>query len=131
MDRKGEIIVTILWKIYFCVMLGLLLLIGDIVILKLIQINPLSKVYDILIVSILIFGLLALYGYVFNKKYFSKEIWKFIFLLLLIESTGDLIDVLLDKNYASILEMSIFIPYFYALYKYAFQSEKAEVPVDR
>jgi len=133
---KGKNIVTILWKIYFWLIIGLhLLIIGVFTFAEEINyfetdISFLSATYDILIILISIFSLLGLYGYIFKKKYLSKEIWKFIFLLLLIDSVGEFIYLLLEKDYISMSIMAIFIPYFYALYKYAFQGKSSEVSVN-
>lgn len=90
----------------------------------------LSTTYDVLIMLIYIFSLLGLYAYVFKKKFLSKEIWKFIFFLMLIDSVGDILYSLLEKDYPSISVMIIFIPYFYALYKYAFVNENLEVSIN-
>jgi len=90
----------------------------------------LSTTYDVLMILISIFSLLGLYAYVFKKKFLSKEIWKFIFFLILIDSIGDILYSLLEKDYFSMGIMIIFIPYFYALYKYSFLNENLEVSVN-
>lgn len=128
MYTKGETIITIFWKIYFWLILGLhLLIIGvfifvdDIDFFKT-EINFFSATYDVLMILISIFSLLGLYGYIFKKRFLSKEIWKFAFLLILIDSLGEFLYSLAEKDYISMGIMIIFIPYFYALYKYAFKN---------
>lgn len=91
------------------------------------KINFFSTTYDILMALISVFSLLGLYGYIFKKKILSQEIWKFIFYLILIDSTGNILYALLERDYSSVGVMIIFIPYFYALYKYAFANENLKV----
>jgi len=130
---KGEIIITILWKIYFWLTIGLyLLLIGAFIVIDdtnlfETKMNFFSTTYDILMILISVFSLLGLYGYIFKKKILSQEIWKFIFSLILIDSIGNILYSLLEKDYFFIIVMIIFIPYFYALYKYSFVNENLKV----
>lgn len=129
--RKGNIIITILWKIYFWLIIGLnLLVIGVVIFVNDIdffetKINFFSVTYDVLMILISTFSLLGLYGYIFKKRFLSKEIWKFIFLLMLIDLVGEILYSLLEKDY--ILLSVIVIPYFYALYKYAFTNTEVLV----
>ena len=125
-----------MWKIYFWLLIGLHLLgTGVIIFIDDVDyfetnISFLSTTYDVLIGLIYIFSLLGLYGYVFKKKFLSEEIWKFTFFLMLIDSLGSSLYLLLEKNYISVAIITIFIPYFYALYKYSFVNENSEVSVD-
>ena len=122
-----------MWKIYFWLLIVLnLLIMWFFIFVKDVNcfeadISFLSASYDVLIILISIFSLLGLYGYIFKKKILSKEIWKFIFFLILIDSVGETLYSLLEKDYISMSIMIIFIPYFYALYKYAFINEDTKV----
>jgi len=121
-----------MWKIYFWLFIGLHFLgIGAFIFIDDIDffetdISYLSATYDVVIGLIYIFSLLGLYGYVFKKKNLSKEICKFIFFLMLIDSVGEFFYLLLEKDYISMGFITIFIPYFYALYKYAFVNKNPE-----
>jgi len=125
-----------MWKIYFWLILGLhILVIGVFIFVDDIDffetdISFLSATYDVLIILISIFSLLGLYGYVFNKKFLSKEIWKFTFLLILIDSVGEFLYSLLEKDYFTMGGIAIFIPYFYALYRYTYKNRDLRVSLD-
>lgn len=122
-----------MWKIYFWLIIGLhLLLIGVFIFVDDIDvfetdISFLSVTYDVLIILISIFSLLGFYGYIFKKEFLSKEVWKFTFLLVLIESIGNFLYSLIEKDYITIGAMAIFVPFFYALYKYAFKNTEVIV----
>jgi len=118
-----------MWKIYFWLIIGLhLLIIGVFIFVDNInlfetEMNFFSATYDFLILLISIFSMLGFYGYIFKKEFLSKEVWKFTFLLVLIDSIGDFLYSLIEKDYITIGAMAIFIPLFYALYKYAFKNK--------
>lgn len=122
-----------MWKIYFWLIIGLhLLIIGVFIFVDDIDvfetdISFLSATYDVLIILISIFSLLGFYSYIFKKEFLSKEIWKFTFLLILINSIGEFLYSVLEKDYITMGSFVIFIPYFYALYKYAFKNTKVLV----
>ncbi len=125
-----------MWKIYFWLIIGLhLLVIGVFIFVNNInlvetEINFFSATYDFLILLISIFSMLGFYGYIFKKEFLSKEVWKFTFLLLLIDSIGNFLYSSIEKDYIIMSAMVIFIPFFYALYKYAFINENTEVLVN-
>jgi hypothetical protein len=115
----------ILWKIYFWLLAGLfllgLLVYEEEMILFEIETNLLESAYDSAMLLVLALNMLGLYGFVFQKRLFSKDFWKFVFLLTLIHTAGELSYVLLDKGFPMpVVSVILISPFVYALYRYAF-----------
>ncbi|WP_345977983.1 hypothetical protein [Sulfurimonas sp. HSL3-7] len=124
-----------LWKIYFWLIAGLYMLViifvpflifNDATLFET-KINIFSNGYDALVFLISLFGLVGFYGYVFRKKFLSQDIWKFIFLLILIETLGETVNILLERNYFTLVATIVFLPMMYGLYSYAFKAETSKV----
>lgn len=84
--------------------------------------NLFSNIYDIAFLAIYIISIIGLRGFIYKKRYFTKELWKFIFFMLLIEYIGNEIYTFNDYDkLGHILEAIGTIPILYALYEYVFK----------
>ncbi len=124
--------ISILWKIYYwsvliCVIgMVAMAIFGDEVFFVG---NIFSKIYDFTFVIIFMISIMGLRGYIYQKRYFSKDIWIFIFSLILIDFIGNLIYgfksiLLFPLSYVLLYSTIIFLlvlPFYYALYKYTFK----------
>ena len=122
---------SFLWKLYFWIitilyiyLLGLVCLEGS----ELLSENLFSDVYNLFIIIIGITSLLGIRGYIYEKRYFSKDIWVFIFSISLIDFIGTLIfefNTIFVQNIiyvgVYICIIILFLPCFFALYKYTFK----------
>ncbi len=81
-----------------------------------------STLYELVFVFIFFVSLVGLRGFIYNKKYFTKELWTFIFMVILVNYIGTKIYGFNDhERIWQILEAFITIPILYALYKYTFK----------
>ena len=117
-----------LWKTYFwfSMILTLLILIGlifvDIDIF--VEDNIFSYIYDFIFLIISIFSFIGLYGFIYENKYFNKELWIFVFLILAIEGISEIITYFNNYQFLFILVAYItLIPFYYALYQYSFKMD--------
>ena len=89
--------------------------------------NLFSDVYNLFIIIIGITSLLGIRGYIYEKRYFSKDIWVFIFSILLIYSIGTLIfefNTIFVQDIVYIGLIILSLPWFFALYKYTFKMDE-------
>lgn len=115
-----------LWKTYFwfLVILTLLILIAIFIvgIDMFIEDNIFSNIYDFIFSIISTFSLIGVYGFIYENKYFNKELWMFIFIILGIEGASEIINYFNNYQFLYLLiTYIILIPYFYALYQYSFK----------
>jgi len=84
--------------------------------------NVFTNIYDIVFIVIYIISIIGLRGFIYKKRYFTKELWKFIFFMLLIEYIGN--EIYTFNGYDElehILEAIGTLPILYALYEYVFK----------
>ena len=118
--------IVVFWKVYFwfivfssLCLLGFLFLNEE----KLFFGNIFSRIYDFFFLSVATISILSIRGYIYKKRYFSKYIWVFLFLIIIVDSLGYLFfefDYLFSINNYYLYFGILFIPWFYALYKYTF-----------
>jgi len=117
---------NIFWKAYFW---SILTFLGGVLSFFLLNENKIffgnifSKVYDIFFLILLAISLLAIKGYIENKRYFSKSVWIFLFFIIIIDSFGYLafeFNGFLVENSQYLIFLILFLPWFYALYRYTF-----------
>jgi hypothetical protein len=116
---------AILWKLYFWLLTGLflfgLLVFQEDMVFFEIETNLLENAYEAAILLVMALNILGLFGFVYQKRLFSREFWKFVFLLTFINISGELSYALLDKEFPlPILGILLISPFVYALYRYAF-----------
>ncbi|MDD2887625.1 MAG: hypothetical protein PHY66_08150 [Aliarcobacter sp.] len=113
---------SIWWKIYFYIFLGLTLFYTYILLFDNNEIfDGLYKsevFYEIFEFVLFLVSFIGLYGFVYRKKIFYKDFWIFIFILSIIDTVGY---SLLEWQEADIWFFIICIPFYIALYKYAFK----------
>ena len=113
---------SIWWRIYFYVFLAF-----DIFLLYMLFISNeeifsglyKSEIfYQIFQFIIFFISFIGLFGYVYLKKIFYKDFWIFIFILSIIDVIGS---ILLEPQEIDTWIYILFIPFYIALYKYAFK----------
>ena len=97
MSEKNKNII-LLWKIYYWVILILLILVSSLLIYSMIynsellpstpKENIFSNIYDIGFGFIFLLSIIGLRGYIYEKKYLTKELWIFIYFILLVDYLG-------------------------------------------
>ena len=84
--------------------------------------NVFTNIYDIAFIVIYVISILGLRGFIYKKRYFTKNLWKFIFFMLLIEYIGNEIYTFNDYDkLGHMLEAIGTLPILYALYEYIFK----------
>lgn len=83
--------IVVFWKVYFwfivfssLCLLGFLFLNEE----KLFFGNIFSRIYDFFFLSVATISILSIRGYIYKKRYFSKYIWVFLFLIIIVDSLG-------------------------------------------
>ena len=116
----------IFWKLYFwliviltCIVLGVLVVTEESVLL---EENIFTNIYIIMYSGISLLSLSGLYGFIYEKKFFYKELWIFILAIIIIEELSELVSLFYDYQFLMFLIIYIFLlPFYYGLYKYAFK----------
>ena len=117
----------ILWKIYFWIALGLTLFyiyisFTDKTFLFL-QENIFAEIYDLFIMTVNAIAMIGVAGFVYNKKYFAQDLWKFVFFVSLVDFVGDSIYTITDNSLlVDLVVIMTIVPFYYALYKYTFNT---------
>lgn len=122
----GKVKSKIFWKLYFrliviltCVVLGMLVITEESV---LFEENIFTNIYNIMYSGISLLSLLGLYGFIYEKKFFYKELWIFILAIIIIEELSELVSSFYDYQFLMFLIIYIFLlPFYYGLYKYVFK----------
>ena len=121
------------WKIYYWLMvLTSVIVIGSLIALPIMDLDKLNdifenrnlftNIYDIAFIAIYIISIIGLRGFIYKKRYFTKELWKFIFFMLLIEFIGNRIYTFNDYDKLEhILDVIVTLPILYALYEYVYK----------
>lgn len=118
--------IVVFWKIYFWfVVFSSLCLLGFLLVneQKLFFGNIFSRIYDLFFLVVAVISILSIKGYIYKKRYFSKYIWVFLFLIIMVDSLGYLffeLNYFFSSNSDYLYFGILFIPWFYALYKYTF-----------
>jgi hypothetical protein len=118
--------IVVFWKVYFWfVMFSSLCLFGFLFLNeeKLFFGNIFSRIYDFFFLSVATISILSIRGYIYKKRYFSKYIWVFLFLIIIVDSLGYLFfefDYLFSINNYYLYFGILFLPWCYVLYKYTF-----------
>lgn len=115
-----------LWKVYFWFMIVMYLLLVGFILFSdqkvFVEDNEFTNIYDLISFCIGLFSLIGVYGFIYEKKYFNKELWMFICIISIIEIISEVI--ILIPNYMFLFLIAFYIliiPFYYALYKYAFK----------
>lgn len=115
-----------LWKAYFWLItvatfaILIFAVFGEVEIF--IEDNIFSNIYNFVFTVIGIFSLIGIYGFIYEKKCFYKELWMFFLIILVIEGISELISFFNYYQFFIIAGTYILsLPYYYALYKYAFK----------
>lgn len=113
---------SIWWRIYFYIFLGLTLFYMYILLFDNNEIfDGLYKsevFYEIFEFVLFLVSFIGLYGFVYRKRIFYKDFWIFIFILSIIDVIGSL---LIEPQEIDTWIYILFIPFYIALYKYAFK----------
>lgn len=118
--------IVVFWKVYFWfVVFSSLCLLGFLLVneQKLFFGNIFSRIYDLFFLSVAAISVLSIRGYIYKKRYFSKYIWVFLFLIIIVDSLGYLFfefDYLFSMNNYYLYFGILFLPWYYVLYKYTF-----------
>ena len=85
--------ISLFWEIYFwIVFLGFITLLGVVLIgdFNFFE-NPFTKTYEVFFAITAIISILGIRGYIYKKRYFSKDIWIFLFSVMIVDFVGNLI----------------------------------------
>lgn len=94
--------------------------------------NLYTKSYEIFFTISAIISILGIRGYIYKKRYFSKDIWIFLFSVMMIDFIGNLIfdfDYVYLENIQYFMFYIFLIPWYFALYKYTFKMEEVWVSI--
>ena len=132
-ENKEKKTSGIVWKIYYWLMILLsIVIVGGLVAVEIIEPETLnaqfsdkhilSTLYNVIFALMFFVSLVGLRGFIYDKKYFTKEFWTFIFMVILVDYIGNKIYGYNDpERIGQILEAFITVPILYALYKYTFK----------
>lgn len=121
------------WKIYYWSMILLsILIVGALIGVGIIEPEMFtaqfsdkhifSTLYEVIFTLIFFVSLVGLKGFIYDKKYFTKELWTFIFMMILVNYIGNKIyDYNDHERLWQILEAFMTVPILYAIYKYTFK----------
>lgn len=125
---------NILWKLYywFMVILFLGVLTGLFISYdEIFKGNLFSHTYELFMLFFGLVSILGVRGFIYEKKYFSKEFWIFIFSILIIDIVGNIIyefnSLLSQISIDNLIYLSVIIvllPWYYAFYMYIFKMNK-------
>ena len=130
MKFDKEKIIKIIWKTYYWSMILLTMVsIGGLIGLYSVDSKELShlfndenifsNLYDAMFILIFIVSFVGLRGFIYEKKYFTKDFWIFIFFMVMVDYIGSMIYDY--TNIEIIIIAFLFLPLAYALYKYVFK----------
>lgn len=121
--------ISLFWEIYFwIVFLGFITLLGVVLIrdFNFFE-NPFTKTYEVFFAITAIISILGIRGYIYKKRYFSKDIWIFLFSVMIVDFIGNMIfdfDYIYFENLKYFMGYLFLIPWYFALYKYTFKMEE-------
>ena len=121
--------ISLFWEIYFwIVFLGFITLLGVVLIgdFNFFE-NPFTKTYEVFFAITAIISILGIRGYIYKKRYFSKDIWIFLFSVMIVDFIGNMIfdfDYIYFENLKYFMVYLFLIPWYFALYKYTFKMEE-------
>jgi len=123
----------IVWKIYYWLILfASIFVLGVFVFILTTNINEFNSIfegksaftnlYDIFFILLFFISVLGLRGFIYSKRYFIKELWKFIFFMILVEYFGNIIYSFNDYDKLEyIIDSAVTLPILYALYQYVYK----------
>ncbi|QOP45856.1 hypothetical protein [Sulfurimonas paralvinellae] len=123
----------IVWKIYYWLILFVsIFVLGVFVFILATDINEFNSIfegkraftnlYDIFFILLFFISVLGLRGFIYSKSYFIKELWKFIFFMMLVEYFGNIIYSFNDYDKLEyIIDSAVTLPILYALYQYVYK----------
>lgn len=121
-----EKIKRLLWKIYFsiAVLSSLFIILGLVFMQE--QLIPMTNniftnLYNIVMMIIFFASLIGLRGYIYQKRYFTRRLWMFIFYVILVDNIGTFIYDFNSINKGDIVLWLTIVPLFYALWSYSFK----------
>lgn len=126
--------ISLFWEIYFwIVFLCFITILGVVLItdFNFLQ-NPFTKIYEVFFAITAIVSILGIRGYIYKKKYFSKDIWIFLFSVMIVDFIGNMIfdfDYIYLENIQYFLGYIFLIPWYFALYKYTFKMEEVWINI--
>lgn len=121
--------ISLFWEIYFwIVFLGFITILGIVLIGDFESFeNPFTKTYEVFFTIAAIVSILGIRGYIYKKRYFSKDVWVFLFSVMIVDFIGNLIfdfDYIYLENIQYFMGYIFLIPWYFALYKYTFKMEE-------
>ena len=125
---------NILWKLYYWFIVIIFLGVLTILFIDYDEIfkgNLFSLTYELFMMFFGLVSILGLRGFIYEKKYFSKEFWIFIFSVSIIDIVGNIIydfnsllSLVSIDNLMYLLVIIILLPWYYAFYMYVFKMNK-------
>ncbi|WP_321779362.1 hypothetical protein [Sulfurimonas sp.] len=121
------------WKIYYWLMLlASIFIVSTFVFMSITDINEIKTIldgnniftnlYDIFFILLFFTSVLGLRGFIYDRIYFIKELWKFIFFMILVEYIGNKIYTFNDYDKVEFIIYTVMtLPILYALYQYIYK----------
>ena len=131
MSKENNKEANVIWKIYYWILILFIVFSFGMIIFVTIYIpeeiffpteqNIFSTIYNIVILLLSFILLIGLRGFIYDIKYWTKDVWIFIFFINLVDTIGSTIYELNTYISLEYILLFLFLPLFYANYQYTFK----------